>query len=295
MVYRHLLSKMGEAFLRNHIRSVDEYEAKGRDWTWVLGSEQVWRCIAARRHRNVPFFFLAELPEDVRCRSFSYAASFATAEWEGTAAETVQCTQLLREFKSVSVREYSGVRICRDVFGVNARQMPDAALLLKAADYDQIIEPDTVLPKGDYLAAYLLDGERQALALCSQIVENTGEELVHLMPSSSHFTHPLSVSRWLAYIKNCKALITDSFHGCVFAILYNKPFVCMGSHFRGMERFKTLLEIFQLEHCLLLEPSAEQVEKLLKTPIDWEKVNTIADSERERGLDYIKNSVGAVL
>ena len=108
----------------------------------VVGSDQVWRAAYARPMKSFPYFFLDFAPEEIRKSSISYAASFGTDTWEGSEEESKVCGQLLREFRAVSVRESSGIDICRDVFNVAAVRVADPTLLLRVEDYHHLIEQE---------------------------------------------------------------------------------------------------------------------------------------------------------
>lgn len=264
--------------------------------SWIVGSDQVWRASYVRPYGGIGIFFLNFLNRDLRAQSITYAASFGADEWEGTPEETEECCRLLREFKAVSVREHSGVRICKEIFGVNAIQMPDPTLLLNSSDYKKIIESEkTWLPDGKYVAAYVLDETDSKGALLQESAERLGLQLQHLMPHATakkrRDRFPISVPQWLRLIRDCEYFITDSFHGCVFAIIYNKPFVCFGNEGRGNARFDTLLGTFGLEDRMLTNATPEKLLQVLNAPIDWERVNAIHDSERERGINFLKENL----
>ena len=263
---------------------------------FCVGSDQVWRCEYARGITSPPYFFLNFATPEQRTKSISYAASFGSDEWEGSPAETEECGRLLREFKAVSVREHSGVKICKEVFGVNAVQMPDPTLLLHLEDYDQIIDSEgTWSLDGKYMATYVLDEIDRRSILLQESSRCLEIQLQHLMPHADarkrRDRFPISVPQWLRLIRDCEYFITDSFHGCVFAIIYNKPFVCLGNEGRGNARFDTLLGTFGLEDRLITDATPEKVTQVLNTPIDWRRVNAIHDSERERGINFLKENL----
>lgn len=262
----------------------------------IVGSDQVWRVSACRSMAYTSMFFLSGVNEEIRRHSFSYAASFGTDEWEGTLEETEECGRLLREFKAVSVREHSGIKICKEVFGVDAVQMPDPTLLLHTVDYGKIIDSEkTWQPKSRYVAAYVLDETAGKAELLQEGASALNLQLQHLMPHANakkrRDRFPISVPQWLRLIRDCEYFITDSFHGCVFAIIYNKPFVCLGNEGRGNARFDTLLGTFGLEDRLITDATPEKLLQVLNAPIDWERVNAIHDSERERGINFLKENL----
>ena len=262
----------------------------------VVGSDQVWRRIYAAPMKSLPYFFLGFVPEAVRKASISYAASFGTANWEGNDEETAECARLLSEFKAVSVREKSGVDICRDSLGTQAIQVADPTLLLQKEDYDKLIEGEnTYAPEEPFLSAYVLDNKSNIESSLREFAKSANVSLLHLNALtrniSKHLSFPLSVSQWLRFIRDSQYLITDSFHGCVFAIIFNKPFICLGNKKRGTARFDSLLSTYGLQDRLVTELTIENVQAALTAPIDWVAVNAIHEAERERGLQFITSNL----
>lgn len=216
--------------------------------TWVVGSDQVWRGAYVRSIVSLPFFFLNFIPEDIRRRSISYAASFGTDVWEGTPQETEECKRLLNEFKAVSSREFGGVRICREILGRSCEQMPDPALLLNSTDYEHIIENEQLAPiEKDYIAAYILDETPEKRAFMREIADqellDIQEVRHHCIISPHNNRIPCSVGRWLRHLRDSRLVLTDSFHGCVFSMIFNKPFICMENSARGTNRFESLFQM----------------------------------------------------
>lgn len=263
---------------------------------FIVGSDQVWRCEYSRPSESVPFFFLSFATQEQRQRSFAYAASFGSDEWEGTPEETAECARLLKDFKAVSVREHSGIRLCREIFGVAAVQMPDPTLLLEPADYSRLIRRwwTLRLPK-PCMAVYLLDETEEKKRLTQSIAEQSGlypqQLTAHGDAPRAMDRIPLSIPQWLRCIRDSECVLTDSFHGCVFAIIFNKPFVCLGNEARGSARFDSLLGTFGLQERLLINPTPEQVANLMRNPIDWEQVNAIRSSEKQRALQFLKENL----
>ncbi len=263
------------------------------DSSFIVGSDQVWRCVYARNIESVPFFFLEFATQEQRRRSIAYAASFGSAEWEGTAEETEACKQLLQDFKAVSVREHSGVQLCREVFGVEAVQMPDPTLLLEQEDYNQLISQGwTHEHTHPFMATYLLDTDEAKTALVQAISMLSGlypQQLMHqAMAKRLQDRLPLTISQWLRYIRDSQCVLTDSFHGCVFSIIFNKPFICLGNENRGSARFDSLLGTFGLRDRLVTNYDKSTILQLLNTPIDWERVNTIRHSEQKRAIEFLE-------
>lgn len=261
--------------------------------TVVVGSDQVWRGGYARSQKSLPFFFLEFATEAVRRRSIAYAASFGTDTWEGNEQETEVCRKLLQDFKAVSVRESSGVDVCRSFFDRAALHVADPTLLLQSSDYQALIDDEKgKSPDTPFISTYLLDSHSEASSAIARIL-NLPIQSLKDNPQAPHRRDrfPLRVGQWLRFIRDCECLITDSFHGCVFAIIFNKPFICLGNENRGSARFDSLLGTFDLKERLVTNPSTEQLQQLIRTPINWEKVNHIRNAEKERAIAFLKDNL----
>ena len=97
------------------------------------------------------------------------------------------------------------------------------------------------------------------------------------------------VEKWLRAFHDAEFVITDSFHACVFSIIFNKPFIVYGNKERGMARFESLLKLFELEERLVCSP--EEVNKVLQTHIDWERVNSIHKLMKEKSLSFLTKNL----
>lgn len=285
--------KQTERFKRRFFRrsSLDTIESSD---TIIVGSDQVWRAVYARTMGGLERYFLNFATSEQRARSFFYAASFGSDEWEGTPQETERCQGCIADFKAISVRETSGINLCRKVFGVNAIQLPDPTLLLPKEEYeDQLIHSSrTKAHHHPYAAAYILDSSPAMTHLLESSVQFLALPLLHLIPTGKEKKLmdrlPLSVPQWLRGIRDCKCVLTDSFHGCVFSIIFNKPFICLGNESRGSARFDSLLGTFGLQDRLVTNPTPETIQKLIYTTIDWERVNAIRHSEQQRAFDFLR-------
>ncbi len=293
-----LKRKMAKSFKRRFMQMGDKSDIGSGD-SFVVGSDQVWRLEYTRAMGGAGHYFLDFATEEQRRRSMAYAASFGTDEWEGEPEETAACRALLNDFQAVSVREKSGVALCREVLGKEAVQMPDPTLLLPASEYSRIIRKSfTRKPSELYMADYVLDSTPEIQQLVAQIARKQGLLRRHLMPQAQaervcdRFF--MSVPQWLRSIRDSECVVTDSFHGCVFSIIFNKPFVCLGNSARGNSRFDTLLGAFDLQERMLSAPTTQAVTNLLAVPIDWKKVNDRISEERHRAMQFLRQNLPSI-
>lgn len=99
-----------------------------------------------------------------------------------------------------------------------------------------------------------------------------------------------SVESWLQAFLGAGFVVTDSFHGTVFSILFNKPFIAIGNSGRGMARFESLLSQFGLEERLVKSPG-EVSPALLQSQINWDSVNQKRKALAEEGQAFLKSQL----
>lgn len=223
----------------------------------VVGSDQVWRPEYSQSIEQAFLSFLG----DSRIKRVAYAASFGVETCEYTKEQLKICSPLLKKFDAVSVRESSGINLCRNYFGVDAVQMLDPTLLLSADDYRALINNAVTKPSDGNMLVYILDKTEEKITLVNKIAKDKGLVPFWLdSPDEQNKNLPLDkrakmpVEQWLRSFDDAEFVCTDSFHGCVFSIIFRKQFLAIGNKERGMSRFRSLLNQFCLGEKLILSP-----------------------------------------
>ena len=265
-----------------HIAEYDDFsDIKESEYdAIVVGSDQVWRpkYFGLNQIENAYLKFA----EGWNIKRIAYAASFGTDEWEYNSKQTSECGRLLRMFDSVSVREDSGVDLCKRYFGVDAQHVLDPTMLLNREDYIKLFEAaDTPKSKGNLLC-YILDETEEKKALIKRIADEKGLIPFNVKSQSDDINSPVSeriqpsLEQWLRGFYDAEFVVTDSFHACVFSILFNKPFIVYGNKARGMSRFMSLLNALGLHDRFL----ANLKENILLDDINWNNVKRPFYKER---------------
>ncbi len=267
--------------------SADEYEV------FVVGSDQVWRPMYNYKIEDC-FLQFAERWENVR--RISYAASFGTSQWEYTPEQTQTCARLAQKFDAILVWEDSGMTLCSEYLAVSVTHVPDPTHLLAADDYIRLVEEANEPQHQGQLFCYVLDETDSIKSLVNQVEKQTGFKAFTTMPDpfaprnfrSTGCVYP-TVTAWIRSFMDAEFVLTDSFHGCVFSILFNKPFIVFGNASRGQARFQSLLKMFGLEKRLY--SGTGDFDKLLKEPIDWESVNNVRNEWVAKGKEFLVNNL----
>lgn len=223
----------------------------------IVGSDQVWRPIYFGED-HVDDAYLA-FARGWNIKRIAYAASFGVDKWEYSPLQTETCKSLLHNFDAISVREESGVKLCRECLECKAQLVLDPTMLLDKSDYVKIIKTSNVPKSKGNLLVYILDETLDKTALIKNIADKYNLKPFRVGSNTENIHAPLNeriqppVEEWLRGFYDAEFVITDSFHACVFAILFEKQFVVIGNKKRGMSRFFSLLSQFGLENRLIAE------------------------------------------
>ena len=260
----------------------------------VVGSDQIWRMLYfksmwfTKRAANAFLAFTAGW----NIKRIAYAASFGNNNPEIPEGEIEDCKQAISKFDAVSVREKNGVKICKDLFGIDAKWVLDPTMLLQLSDYIKLIGNKKDENSHGMLMSYVLDEYPEVAELRSKIAKektlkvNISNVADNGSDNSGVLPQP-PVEHWLQSFLDADYIINDSFHACVFSILFHKQFTVYGNKDRGMERFTSLLSMFGLEDRLVTN-----VNEYKPLPdIDYTKVDKILNEKRKEAVVFLKNNL----
>ena len=262
---------------------------------YIAGSDQVWAQLLSNDDNRA--FFLDFGPKTIK--RVSYAPSFAVKDYpdelKGKLAEQ------LGRFDAISVREQSGVRICKDV-GYEASLVLDPTLLIEAWHYRNLmIKPSisnycfvyhvNVYSQEDLywdkFYSYNENKNLKSVAVFANPASNVDMEFLQ----KAEYVYP-TIGQWLGYISEAEYVLTSSFHGLVFSLLFHKPFVvCLRkeSVFAGNDRITTMMELLGLSDRIMSDGSS--AENLIQKPINWEHVDDVLRKKNEESISYLIHSL----
>lgn len=244
-----------------HVKSLDDLKEADFD-AIVVGSDQIWRPKYINKFVKkgaVEQVFLS-FAHEWKVKKVAYAASFGTEKWEFSKAETQRCKPYAKLFDAVSVREVTAVGLCAQHLQISAQHVLDPTMLLRSEDYINLLS-ETEKNETHKLVTYVLDrtdDKEACITFISKRLNAVPHELNLAGLLSNGASVQLPVENWLAGIMNAECVITDSFHACVFSILFNKPFVVLVNKERGASRFHSLLAMFKQEHRIVDGTLSEQ-------------------------------------
>lgn len=204
----------------------------------IVGSDQVWRFDYTKEHYAEYFFDFAE---KWNIKRFAFAASFGVKDWNLGINETSKIKKLASLFDGISTREESGMRLCQEYLACKAIHLLDPAFLLSMDEYRILY--GTKKKETNVIAAYILDLDQEKTKAIKQISQVIGKDVTFIGKDPQTKIYQ-SVIDWIKCIDESNLVVTDSFHGVVFSIIFGKPFVLMINENRGAERFISLSNTF---------------------------------------------------
>ena len=278
--------------------------------TFILGADQLWNVYLSRPYKQVYFFdFVNE-----QNKKITYGTSFGIA-YKGTEEEVLISKYNLNRFDHISVRDDLSVDICKNTFGINAVKVCDPAFLCNANDYEIVIEnftsPSLIndLEKEKYILAYILDPTEEKNNLLNQIAEIKRTKIKVILDERSdiwkknkdklsnlnkwiEIVPNIGLGEWLVHYKSAQSVVTDSYHGLIFSLIYEKPFIVLSNIKRGAERFSSLLNDVELINRLFLEPKITEINQFdLLDSLDYAAVSKRLNKMKKYSLSWLKNAV----
>lgn len=279
IIAKELQSFINKNINRTIINNLSQLNASDFDLI-IVGSDQIWRpdYFKTMWSRDVSDAFL-RFAEKWNVKRISYAASFGVDFWMFSEKETEKCKKYAQLFDGISVREKSGVELCRKYLSVKSTHVLDPTMLLDKNDYIEIIhQKNGTKDFSGNLLVYLLDNSLDK----EEFVTNYAlkHSLTPFFINTKDNQYKVPIETWLNSFVNAKFVITDSFHACVFSIIFNKPFVILKNKERGNERIASLIADFHIKY--------EERDNILFPFLDYDQINLILKRKREESILYLK-------
>lgn len=287
-----------------NVAEIDELEDKLYELNdccgmFLLGSDQVLRaCFIKESCFRSCLYWVNSTKYKA-----AYAASFGSDTYEDESSRK-KVEFFLHRFNRLSVREKTGVDLLKNQFDLEGDWMMDPTFLCDRKHYEKLVQKGlSRIPKGKYVAAYLLDMEEFGESVIKAVEKKCGvKEHLAVLESQirnkdgytgSMKTMPeAKIEEWLALIENSEFVITDSFHGLCFSLIFQKNFLIIFDKecWRGNARFDSLLSLLHLTDRIVYSP--EELADAIKLPdIDYSVVNAILEQEKDKSIRWLMDTV----
>lgn len=261
--------------------------------TFLCGSDLTWS------HDYLSQFYFLDFVKGEK-RKVAYAPSMSTY-MVPPASYRKKISKLLRRFDGVSYREQQMIGFFKENYGYDGTWVMDPVFLLSRKDWQALADKHKETNKS-YIASYILDPtpeRRQLLQNLSSRLQLPLQNIVDVSLSPDDNVKKLgldstklqpSLYEWLSNIAHCDYFVTDSYHGVCFAIIFNKPFICLNNTKRGSIRFESLLGLLNLRDRMVADTTT-QISEALLVPPPYGQVNDILDKRIDFSYDWLKNAM----
>ncbi len=261
----------------------------------VVGSDQLWRP------SNIVggYYTLEFVPNAIPKIAFS--TSFGVPELPSRLHK--HANRFLKRFNHISVREDSGAEIVKTESGMDATVVCDPTMMLSAEEWMHI-QDDKPFAEGKYILCYFMGDNTEHRAFAKKLKEATGYRIIGLLHGATYIASdeefadekPYNVgpAEFINLIRNAAYICTDSFHGCVFCILNQRPFFAFrrwpdNSKFSANDRLYTLLRFTGLKSRML--NGSEDVTECINDDIDYTAVLKRVEQKREESFSFLHTAL----
>lgn len=261
--------------------------------SFVLGSDQMW---TESTTRLVGYSFFLDFV-DRNKKKIAVAPSFGAGKFSNNPQMISVAKEYLNRFDSISVREESGIQVCKEIFGIETEQIIDPIFWLDKEEYTRLVDESEAIKEEKYLLCYILDPSQEKKDLIQKIAETKGLKIISILGMREYWTfhdtwdvgkllQDVSIERFIDYINRSSFFVTDSHHGVCLSIILNKQYLAIGNRQRGIDRFFTIAKLLGLEDRILLDIS----NYCIPDDINYDLINERVKREAQRGICWLSNA-----
>lgn len=250
---------------------------------FITGSDQVWNPLYINK---LPIYFLTFANKNKR---ISYAPSFGRSNIPKEYEERFR--KWILGINRLSVREEAGSKIIKDLTGKDAIVLVDPTLMLTKEQWLSISKGAPNKPSKGYILTYFLGGiSKENKNYINTVAKQNELDIINMADLKDRDTYKTGPSEFIDYINSANVFLTDSFHGVVFSILMETPFIVykrISKSASMYSRIETLLDMFDLK-----SREAQNIKNMEEIfNVDYSHVPPILEEERKKSLDYLKEAL----
>lgn len=261
----------------------------------VWGSDNIWSpwCVWPDDQPMSKVFFGDGI---VHKRKLAYAASTGALFERHPKCREVLARIKQAGFEAIGLREMANVGFFREN-GIDVVHTPDPSLLMTREMWGAY-ECDDLVPGSQYVFGYELGHlvKFSVRECCEEIA--SGQPLKVLIPYPKKFWRDRDVAchpdpfEWIALLSHATYVVTDSFHGVMFSLIFHRPFIFLSAHDEdgrvNMRANEILKKVGLISRVLPENAEKRDLLELMSTPIDWPKVDAILEGFRKEGIEFLK-------
>lgn len=202
---------------------------------------------------------------------------------------------LFKRFNSISTREVVGIKHLRETFNAEGIQLYDPTLIADKVIFDKI-SMDSTRKDTNFIFAYMLDLTPEKEKLVKFISKKLNKKFILISDmrykgySKIAEKENISIEDFVYLCKNADFIISDSFHGACFSVIYQKDFISLVNAWRGIARYKIFEDMGLKQY---IYESIEDIYNIsnFNFSIDYTLANNIIKNERIRAINWLKNAL----
>ena len=247
----------------------------------MVNSDQVWR------KGNLFYLDIGFLnfSQNWNITKFIYGASLGSEIWNYERNEDIVLKNLLKEFTGISVREKGTIKLVENHLNITPTLVVDPTLLINKNYYLDLIKDykNEFNSNDNYIFVYELEKMIPMELFINQSIEQLKYKLYNCNMLDKDY-----LKKFVYGVYNCKAVITNSYHGILFSIIFRKPFVAFNLKYRGNDRFNTLIDVYGLKKRIVSEENPPSI-SLLTEPFDIDM--KIFDELIIKSINYLNKNL----
>ena len=278
-------------------KKITAFVKKNKIKHFIVGSDQIWNVEATP---SIHDSFLGFVDKDKNNVLASYAPSFAHDDWKYSIKQTIDSKMLLKNFSFISVRENAGVELISKHFKMNSIRVLDPTFLLDVNDYHKLLENENSNndKRKKTIFSYIFENGAERIKIIEKDAKKNNLEAISFCGLNNipnlikNNRRNYSVESWLNSLKNSSIVVTDSFHGMVFAIIFKKNFYVLLNQKNGTSRINSLLKDLDLESRIIDNLDLIQYNT---NNIDWNSVEIRLEKLKLISINFLDKFFAQVL
>lgn len=271
---KYLMTTVKEYTSYDDLYSDEAKEAINKQFRcFISGSDQVFRA------EWVPdswFLMFAD-----KSHKMAVAASFGTNHIIASDERLAAIKSIFESYDAISIREESGVKICKEIFEVNAELILDPVFYIK---YDELIANSSVETDGNYILCYIRDNNKQINDAIDKLAQGKKKVFVD---------EELEVEDFVKLLSNAEYVITDSYHALCFSVIFNRNILCIVNEMRGADRYDSLKRLLSLpDQMFISQNDIANINSIYKT--DYSIINSRVCELVKYSTQWIKKNIANI-
>ena len=254
----------------------------------VIGSDEMFNCTMPQyADRPMSLFGMGYCKKKI-----SYAASFGDTTIEKIKRNNITdaLIEALNSFSSISVRDQNSFQIVETLTGIQPSINLDPVLMYDFTEIDNIR-----VKHKDYIAVYGYGNninDPMLIKYLKEFAKNNGLKLLAVGNGQDFCDEVVALSAFdvLAYMKNARYVVTNTFHGAIFSLKYNIPFAVQLREM-NINKLGDLLNRFHVNNRIISTENFENISSVLEIPLDTVFINQMIRSNQLKTKEYLKRNI----